>query len=327
VTRYLVTGGAGFIGSHLVERLITDGHHVAVLDDFSTGNQENLARWKDEIDLVRGSVNDADACARALRGVDFVLHQAARPSVPRSVRDPEGSHLANASGTLTLLVAARDAGVRRVVYASSSSIYGDTPELPKHEGLVPRPRSPYAASKLAGEHYCAAFFHAYGLETITLRYFNVFGPRQDPSSQYSGVVARFIDAAISGEAPEITGDGGQTRDFTFVANVVNANLLACDAPSEALGLCFNVGCGQRTSVNQLWETIAEIVGIEHRPRYRGIRAGDVRDSLASMERATRYLGYHPVVSLRDGLRETIAFARDGTRSEASPRQSQTLHET
>ena len=327
MTKYLVTGGAGFIGSHLVERLVNDGHDVVVLDDFSTGRRDNLASWSADIEVIDGSVTDPASCARALRGVDFVFHEAARPSVPRSVRDPEGSHVANASGTLTLLMAARDAGIQRVVYASSSSVYGDTPELPKHEKLVPRPKSPYAVSKLAGEHYCAAFFHTYGLETVALRYFNVFGPRQDPTSQYSGVVARFIDAAISGGRPEITGDGEQTRDFTFVRNVVNANLLACAAAREVAGSAFNIACGERTSVNHLWSTIAGLVGSDAQPRYSEARAGDVRDSVASVERGTLLLGYRPLVGLADGLRETIASVATAPQPEFPPHHTARLSET
>ncbi|MGH7635632.1 MAG: NAD-dependent epimerase/dehydratase family protein, partial [Gemmatimonadaceae bacterium] len=222
----LVAGGGGFIGSHLVEWLVTHGHDVVVLDDFSTGKPDNVAPWLDRITLVEGSVTDPSACAAAVRGVRYVLHQAALPSVPRSLADPAATHAVNATGTLNLLIAARDAGVQRVVYASSSSVYGDTPELPKRETMAPRPRSPYAVAKLAGEHYCLAFNQSYALETVALRYFNVFGPRQDPASRYAGVIARFLTCAVTGERPVIFGDGEQTRDFTYVANVVNANILA-----------------------------------------------------------------------------------------------------
>jgi UDP-glucose 4-epimerase len=238
--RYVVTGGAGFIGSHLVERLVRDGAEVVVLDDFSTGKRDNLTPWLDQIEIIEGSVTDMHACARAVQEADFVLHQAARPSVPRSLRDPLGSHDVNATGTLVLLMAAREAGDRRVIYASSSSVYGDTPDLPKRENATPHPRSPYAVSKLTGEHYCLAFTASFRLETVVLRYFNVYGPRQDPDSPYAAVIPRFVAAALAGEPPEITGDGEQTRDFTHVTDVVEANLLVCETPGIAASV-FNVG--------------------------------------------------------------------------------------
>lgn len=302
--RYVVTGGAGFIGSHLVEHLVSAGEQVVVLDDFSTGRRENLAPWLDRIELVEGSLTDPDACRRAIQGADYVLHQGALPSVPRSLRDPMATHAANVTGTLNVLIAARDAKARRVVYAASSSAYGNTAELPKHEGMVPRPLSPYAAAKQAGEQYCRAFHASYGLPTVALRYFNVFGPRQDPTSQYAAVVPKFIVAARAGESPTIFGDGEQTRDFTYVANVVRANLLACEAPAEALGEAYNVGCGERVSVNELWHRIAALVGTSAVPRYEPSRTGDVRDSLASLARARAMLGYEPAVPLDEGLRRT-----------------------
>ena len=304
---YLVTGGAGFIGSHLVEHLVTaaGGHRVTVLDNFSTGKRENLAPWLDQIRVVEGSVTDPDACRDAIAGADFVLHQAALPSVPRSLRDPVASHEANTTGTLNVLIAARDAHVKRVVYAASSSAYGNTAELPKREEMLPRPLSPYAAAKYAGEQYCRAFHASFGVGTIALRYFNVFGPRQDPTSQYAAVIPKFIMCADAGESPTIFGDGEQTRDFTFVRNVVRANLLACEAPVAALGEAYNVGCGERVSVNALWRRIRDMLGATVEARYEPSRTGDVRDSLASLDRVRAMLGYTPVVALDDGLRETV----------------------
>jgi nucleoside-diphosphate-sugar epimerase len=311
--RYVITGGAGFIGSHLVEHLVGAGHEVVVLDDFSTGRRENLAPWREHIELVEGSLVDADTCARAIRGADYVLHQGALPSVPRSIADPSASHRVNATGTLNVLIAARDAGVKRVVYASSSSAYGDTPELPKHEEMPVRPRSPYAVAKLAGEQYCRAFHASYRVPTVALRYFNVFGPRQDPTSAYAAVVPKFIAAALAGERPTIYGDGEQTRDFTFVANVVRANLLACEAPAAALGEAFNIGCGDRISVNELWRRIRDLVGVTTEPRYEPARGGDVRDSLASTEKARALLGYAPLVDIDAGLRTTLEAMTSGAR--------------
>jgi len=307
--RILVTGGAGFIGSHLVEHLVGEGHDVVVLDDFSTGKRENLASFRG-VEVVEGSVTDPATCARACRGVDYVLHQAALASVPRSLRDPVATHQANATGTLNVLLAARDAGVRRVVYAASSSAYGNTAELPKHEGMVPRPLSPYAVTKLAGEEYCRAVHASFGVETVALRYFNIFGPRQDPASQYAAVVPKFIVSAMANESPVIYGDGEQTRDFTYVANAVQANMVACSAPAEACGEVFNVGCGARISVNELWRQITGILESKARAQYEPARVGDVRDSLASLDRSRRVLGYEPVVSLEEGLRRTVeSFSR------------------
>jgi nucleoside-diphosphate-sugar epimerase len=305
--RYLVTGGAGFIGSHIVEHLVTAGHEVVVLDNFLSGRRENLEPWRHRIELVEGSITDQQICGRAMRGVDYVLHQAALPSVPRSVRDPLATHESNATGTLNLLLAAKTAGVRRVVYAASSSAYGNTEELPKREEMAAKPLSPYAASKLAGEIYASVFHTTYGLETIALRYFNVFGPRQDPNSQYAAAIPRFIIAALADQSPTIYGDGNQTRDFTYVANVVQANMLACEAPAEAYGRVLNVGCGERITVNDLWTRICALTGSEAKARYEPSRAGDVRDSLASLENARKYLGYTPSVGLEEGLRRTVAF--------------------
>jgi nucleoside-diphosphate-sugar epimerase len=302
---YLVTGAAGFIGSHLVEFLMSSGHTVTALDDLSTGKRENIARWMRRIDFVEGSVLDPAVCARAVRGVDYVFHEAALASVPRSISNPEATHAANATGTLNVLIAARDAGVKRVVYAASSSAYGDTLELPKHEGMASLPLSPYAVSKLAGESYMRAFHASYGLETISLRYFNIFGPRQDPESQYAAVIPKFVTSALENQAPTIFGDGEQTRDFTFVDNVVRANMLACEAPREACGGVYNVGCGKQVSLNDLWRCISEQTGTSVEPEYQPFRAGDVRDSLASLDAIRDTLGYSPVVDLEEGLRRTI----------------------
>ena len=320
--RYVVTGGAGFIGSHLVEHLVGEGEDVVVLDDFSTGKRENIAPWLDSVELVEGSITDPEVCARALHGADYVLHQAALPSVPRSIRDPIGSHAANATGTLNILIAARDAGVKRVVYAASSSAYGNTPELPKREEMVARPLSPYAVAKLAGEQYCRAFHASFGVPTVALRYFNVFGPRQDPTSQYAAVVPKFIALALAGESPTIFGDGEQTRDFTFVANVVRANLLACKASSSAFGEVCNIGCGDRITVNALWERIRSLVGATVDARHEPSRTGDVRDSLASLDRARALIGYEPVVSLDEGLRVVVDSMRGGRRGEEAESRKQ-----
>jgi nucleoside-diphosphate-sugar epimerase len=317
---YLVTGGAGFIGSHLVERLLSDGARVRVLDDFSTGRRENLDPWRDAIDLLEGSVADPGACARACSGVDFVLHQAAIPSVPRSVTDPVTTHDVCATGTLRLLVAAREAGVRRFVYAGSSSAYGDTPTLPKREDMTAQPRSPYAVAKLTGEMYCGAFAGVYGMETVTLRYFNIFGTRQDPHSEYSAVIPLFITAALADRSPTIHGDGEQTRDFTHVDNVVQANVLACSAPAEAVaGEVFNVGCGERISLNRLWALIRDAAGASVEARHGPPRAGDVRDSLASLDRIRERMGYEPRVGLEEGLARTVEWFREGSATAHSDR--------
>jgi nucleoside-diphosphate-sugar epimerase len=305
--RFVVTGGAGFIGSHLVEFLVTSGHEVVVLDNFLTGHIQNIAPWIDSVEVVEGSITNLRTCATAFKGADFVLHEAAVPSVPRSVRDPVSTHDANVTGTLNVLLAAYDAGVKRVVYAASSSAYGNTAVLPKHEQMVPQPLSPYAASKVAGEAYLRAFHDTYGLETVALRYFNVFGPRQDPNSQYSAAIPKFISAALLGNPPAIYGGGEQTRDFTYVTNVVHANMLACEAPPEASGQVFNVGCGERITVNRLWECIRELTGAMVEAEYQPARAGDVRDSLASLDKIKRVLGYEPLVGLDEGLKLTVEF--------------------
>ena len=305
---YLVTGGAGFIGSHIVEELIRRGERVRVLDNFSTGRRENLAPLLEHVDLIEGDLCDLATVRRAVEGVDCVLHQAALASVQRSVDDPLAAHTANATGTLYLLMAARDAGVKRVVYASSSSVYGDSPALPKQEDHLPRPKSSYAVSKLAGEHYCQTFAELYGLETVSLRYFNVFGPRQDPTSQYAAVIPLFITAMLRGAAPTVYGDGGQSRDFTYVSNVVHANLLAATAPGVA-GRVFNVACGQRCTLLDLIAALNETLGTHVMPVHAAPRPGDVRHSLADVTAAQETLGYRTEVDLREGLRRTVAWYR------------------
>ena len=320
--RYLVTGGAGFIGSHLVERLVAEHHEVVVLDDLSAGRRENLAPVRNRIRFIRGSVLSAEVCRRAVQGCDYVLHHAAITSVPLSTNDPVTAHAVNTTGTLNILFAAHRANVRRVVFAGSTSAYGDTAELPNHEEQIPRPLSPYAASKLAAEAYARVFYHTYGLETVTLRYFNIFGPRQDPASQYGAVIPRFIAAAVAGDAPVIFGDGEQTRDFTFVANVVHANLLACAAPSAGVaGGVFNIGSGKAISVAELWTRICGVADLDLAPTYAAPRAGDVRDSLACIDRARDAFGYEPLVDFDEGLARAVAWYRG-----AMPRSRTRLRE-
>jgi UDP-glucose 4-epimerase len=302
--KVLVTGGGGFIGSHIVERLVNDGHEVRVLDNFATGRRENVLPFIDSIELIEGDVQSYERVHKAVRGAQIVLHQAALPSVPRSVQDPLTSNATNVTGTLNVLLAARDEGVEKVVCASSSSVYGANPELPKHEELATQPIAPYAVAKLAGEGYCRSFAEVFGLNTVALRYFNVFGPRQDPTSQYAAVVPNFITAALSGEQPVVFGDGEQSRDFTHIDNVVAANLLAIEAEGVA-GRAYNIAAGQRTSLNRLLELIGEATGTTVTPRYEAARPGDVRHSEADVSRAERELGYVPGVSLLDGLQRTI----------------------
>jgi UDP-N-acetylglucosamine/UDP-N-acetyl-alpha-D-glucosaminouronate 4-epimerase len=304
---YLVTGGAGFIGSHLAEALLRRGERVRVVDSLITGTRRNLEPLAD-VEFLEGDLADLAVCRRAVDGVEYVLHQAAIPSVPRSVKDPLASNRSNIDATLNLLVAARDAGVRRLVYAGSSSAYGDTPTLPKREDMAPNPMSPYALQKLTSEQYCGLFTRLYGLETVTTRYFNVFGPRQDPGSPYSGVISLFATALIEGRPPLIYGDGEQTRDFTYVSNVVDGVLRACEAP-EASGEVINVATGGRISLNELLRTMNEILGTSVKAIYLDTRAGDVRDSQADVSKARRLLGYTPTVLLEEGLRNTIAWCR------------------
>jgi nucleoside-diphosphate-sugar epimerase len=311
---YLVTGGAGFIGSNIVAELVQRDECVRVLDNFSTGRRENLALLLERIDLIEGDLRDLPTVRRAVEGVDYVLHQAALPSVQRSVDDPLATHAANATSTLHLLTAARDAGVRRVVYASSSSIYGDSPTLPKQEDMRLAPKSPYAVSKLAGEQYCCAFANVYGLETVCLRYFNVFGPRQDPTSQYSAVIPIFITAMLRSEPPTIHGDGHQSRDFTYVSNVVQINLLAATTPGVT-GRVFNVACGQRYTLLDLLAALNDILGVHLAPIHTVPRPGDVRHSLAEITAAQEDLGYRAEVDFHEGLRRTVAWFRERTTTE------------
>ena len=304
---YLVTGGAGFIGSHLVDELLRRGDRVRVVDNLSTGKRRNLAGAV-RAEFVAGDLADIEVAREAVRGVDYVLHQAAIPSVPRSIQDPVASHRANADGTLNMLVAARDARVRRLVFAGSSSVYGNAPTLPKHEDMSSSPLSPYALQKLLGEQYCRLFTELYGFETVAIRYFNVFGPRQDPSSPYSGVISLFVSALLDGRRPTIYGDGEQTRDFTYVANVVDGVVRACQVPGVA-GQVINVATGGRVSLNWLFRVLRDQIGAAVEPIYGDARPGDVRDSQADIARARTMLRYEPVVSFEDGIRRTIEWCR------------------
>jgi nucleoside-diphosphate-sugar epimerase len=309
MAKYLVTGGAGFIGSHLTEELVRRGHTVRVADSLVTGHRHNLDHIPD-VEFLQGDLADLPVARRAVSGMDYVLHQAAIPSVPRSVKDPLESNHANVTATLNVLVAARDAGVKRLVFASSSSEYGDAPESPKHEDMPSNPLSPYALQKVVGTGYCRMFTRLYGFETVATRYFNVFGPRQDPGSPYSGVISLFATALLEGRRPVIYGDGEQTRDFTYVANVVDGVLRACGAPNAA-GEVINVATGGRISINELLRVMNLIVGTDLQPIYKEVRQGDVRDSQADITKAKRLLGYAPSVSLEDGLRLTLAWCRSG----------------
>jgi len=314
----LVTGGAGFIGSHLVHRLVALGHAVRVVDNLSTGDLTNLAPVADRIDFLHGDLCDPDVSAQAADGVEVVFHLAALPSVPRSLIDPWGSHDANVNATVRLLQAAKVAGVRRCVFSSSSSVYGDTPTLPKIETMEPMPRSPYAASKLSSEQYVLAYARGGLVEGVALRYFNVFGPRQSPFSAYAAVIPLFLQAAANGNPVTVFGDGEQTRDFTYVDNVVQANLKAAVAPAElASGWPMNCGAGQRTSLNEMLQVARDVTGVNIRAEYRAPRDGDVRDSLASLERTTRMIGYAPEIGLREGLELTWAWMQDRLMAEAA----------
>ncbi len=307
---YLITGIGGFIGSSLARALLDRGEQVRGVDNFSTGKRDNIAEILDRIDFREADILDADAMHKACAGADFVLHQAAIPSVPKSVLDPLGSNRANIDGTVNLLVAARDAKVKRVVYAASSSAYGDTPTLPKHEEMKPDPISPYAVAKLAGEHYMLSFYRCYGLETVCLRYFNVFGPRQDPSSPYSGVLARFITLMLRGEQPTIFGDGEQSRDFTYIDNVVHANLLACTALAhQVAGRMFNIATGDRITLNQTFQALQGLTGFSGQPIYGPERGGDIKHSLADISKAQADFGYRVTVEFEEGLRRTVAWYR------------------
>ena len=317
MARYLVTGGAGFIGSNIAHRLAADGVPIRVLDNFATGQRENLLGLGGRFQLIEADIADLDAIRPAFDGVDYVLHQAALPSVPRSVKDPAATTQANVTGTLNVLIAARDAGAKRVVVASSSSVYGKEPRLPKVEDMRPQPISPYAASKLATEAYAGAFYEVYGLETVCLRYFNVFGPRQDPTSQYAAVIPLFIKAMLKSERPTIFGDGEQSRDFTYVDNVVEANLLAAEAPNAA-GRVLNIACGSRTTLNELVGTLNRILGTNIEPIYTDPRPGDVKHSLADISAAREVLRYEPQVDFETGLAKTVEwFGAGGVSAGAS----------
>jgi nucleoside-diphosphate-sugar epimerase len=306
--RYVVTGGAGFIGSNTVEELVRRGHSVVVLDDLSSGKEENLAEVRNKITFIKGSIIDIEVVRKAMHEAEFVLHLAARTSVPRSVKDPIETNRVNIDGALNVLVAARDAKVKRVVFAASSSAYGETPTLPKVETMQPEPISPYGVTKLVGELYAQTFGRCYGLENVSLRYFNIFGPRQDPGSPYSGVLAKFCTAFLEETQPVIFGDGEQTRDFTYVDNAVQANLLACEAPG-ATGKVFNIGVGQRFSLNQTVQFLNNIAGKQLEPKYEPQRDGDIRDSQADIAQAREVLGYDPQVGFEEGLRRTFEWYR------------------
>ena len=307
---YLITGVAGFIGSSLARAVLAEGDQVRGIDNFSTGRRDNITEILGTIDFREADLLNLEAVHEACRGVDFVFHEAAIPSVPKSVLDPLGSNRANVDGTVHVLIAARDAKVRRVVYAASSSAYGDTPTLPKQEGMPPNPISPYAVAKLASEYYMTSFYRCYGLETVCLRYFNIFGPRQDPNSPYSGVLAKFITQMLAGEQPTIFGDGEQSRDFTYIDNVVSANLLAAKAsPAKAVGQVFNVATGTRVDLNQTFQLLKNIIGYQGEVKYGPERAGDVKHSLADLSRTAKALGYKPQVNFEEGLRRTVEWYR------------------
>jgi nucleoside-diphosphate-sugar epimerase len=308
MAKYLVTGAAGFIGSSLVRALLERGDEVRGVDNFSTGRRENLTEVFDRMDFREADILDLEAMQKACAGVDYVLHQAAIPSVPKSVLDPVGSNRANLDGTVNVLVAARDAKVKRVVYAASSSTYGDTPTLPKHEAMTPNPISPYAVAKLASELYMVSFYRCYGLETVSLRYFNIFGPRQDPSSPYSGVLAKFSMQMLAGEQPTIFGDGETSRDFTYIDNAVSANLLACSASgAECAGRVFNCATGRRITLNETFDALKELTGYKGAVKYAAERSGDIKHSLADITQAQKHLGYKVLVDFEDGLRRTVEW--------------------
>jgi UDP-N-acetylglucosamine/UDP-N-acetyl-alpha-D-glucosaminouronate 4-epimerase len=304
---YLVTGGAGFIGSNIAEHLVGLGGRVRIFDNFSSGKRANVRTFADKAEIVEGDLRDPKAVADAVNGVRFVLHLGAMPSVIRSVEDPRTTTEANIIGTVNLLMAARDAGVQRVVFSSSSSVYGDTPTLPKREEMPPSPLSPYAIHKITGEYYCTIFWHLYGLETVSLRYFNVFGPRQDPQSQYAAVIPRFITAILKDQSPTIYGDGKQTRDFSHVENIIEANVLACQAPKEALGQAFNIACAGRVSLLDLMDTVNKILGKRVQPKFDPPRPGDILHSHADISKAEKLLGWKPRVGFREGIEKAVAW--------------------
>jgi nucleoside-diphosphate-sugar epimerase len=319
MARYLITGIAGFIGSSLAHALVEQGHAVSGIDNLSTGNLANLEEIRDQIDFQQVDLQDVPGVRAACEGIDYILHQGALASVPRSVKDPLTSHESNINGTLNLLIAARDAKVRRIVYAASSSAYGDQPTQPKQEDMLPRPLSPYAVQKLTCEYYIQSFYRAYGLEGICLRYFNIFGPRQAADSPYSGVIAQFTYKMMTGETPTIFGDGLTSRDFNYIDNAVSANLLACQAPSEvATGRVFNIGTGRAHTLNEVYAAIAEQLGFTARPIYGPDRPGDIKHSLADITRATNELGYQPRAHFHEGLKKTVAWYLEEKEKQSSP---------
>jgi len=306
---FLVTGGAGFIGSNIVDALLERGDSVRVLDNFSTGREQNVADFRDRVEIVEGDIRDRATVDAAVSGADFVIHQAALASVPRSIADPTANNQVNVQGTLNLLEAAVDKGVKRFVYASSSSVYGDSEVLPKVETMTPNPKSPYAVAKLAAEYYCGVFSQLHGLPTVALRYFNVFGPRQDPSSEYSAVIPIFVKAIIEGRSPTVHGDGEQSRDFTFIENVVAANLLACDSDTTG-GQVYNIACGERYTLNQLFSALKEEIGSEVEATHGPDRAGDVKHSMAAIDRIQAELGYRVGLGFDEGIRRTVAWYQE-----------------
>lgn len=304
--RFLVTGGAGFIGSNIVKGLVEKGYQVKVLDNFATGQRSNIEPYIKDIELIEGDIRDFWTVVRATKGIDYILHQAALPSVPRSIDNPLTTTEVNINGTLNILEAARFNEVRRIVYASSSSVYGDSPEMPKNEDMKPMPKSPYAITKLAGEEYCISFYSLYGLETVALRYFNVFGPRQNPFSQYSAVIPKFINMLKSGQNPTIWGDGNTSRDFTYIDNVVHANILACEKKGAA-GQVLNIACNKAFTLNELVEKLNSIMGINIKPTYGSVKIGDVKHSLADIKKANAILGYTPGIDFGEGLKKTVEW--------------------
>ena len=308
--QYLVTGGAGFIGSNLVERLVEKGQKVRVIDNLSTGKIQNIYAFLDQIEFINGDIRYLNTVLEATKGVDYILHQAALPSVPRSIETPLESNDVNTNGTLNVLYAAKESGVKRVVYAASSSAYGESPSLPKIETMPTSPLSPYAVNKLAGENYCRAFYNVYGLETVAIRYFNIFGPKQDPNSYYSAVIPKFIKALLLDQKPVIFGDGEQSRDFTYIENVIEANLLACKAPKIACGKVMNIACGERITLNELVNELKTILNKNIDTIHGNPRPGDIKHSLADINLAKDLIGYEPVVTVREGIKKTVSWFLD-----------------
>ncbi|MBI3584080.1 MAG: SDR family oxidoreductase [Nitrospinae bacterium] len=303
---YLITGGAGFIGSNIAKRLVRDGESVRVIDNFSTGKRNNIDEIKDKIDLIEGDIRDTETVLKAAKDIDFIIHQAALPSVPRSIKDPITANDVNVTGTLNLLNAAKNSKIKRFVYASSSSVYGDTPILPKREDMPPNPQSPYAVTKLTGEYYCSVFYKVYKLPTVSLRYFNVFGPFQDPESQYAAVIPKFINAVLQHNSPVVYGDGEQSRDFTFIDNVVDANILSC-RNDKSSGKVFNIACGNRYTLNRLLTEVSYLTGNKANPQFIEPRSGDIRHSQADISIARDLIGYRPKIDFREGLKRTVEW--------------------